>query len=200
MVDKKRSDEFAQGKERLDEIGRRLGAAFGQPGAASSGGGFFAGLGSVVEQLGKLVEQAEQAGGTLRKSGDFKVGSGDRAKGVYGFTVKSARGEPGVKVEPFGHIRKDEAGKLVAVHEVREPIVDVFDEPTRVLVVAEVPGMEEDQVQLEIHEDVLLIATEKGATQYRKELLLPGSFSAGQMSFHCRNGILEIQFLKDVKG
>lgn len=197
MVDKKRSNEFAQGKERLDEIGRRLGAAFGKPTSGSLGGGLFAGLGAVIEQLGTLVEQAEQAGGVVTKSGEFKVGSDQRAKGVYGFSVRTGLGEKGVKVEPFGNIRRDEAGKLVAVHEVREPMVDVFDEPGRLLIVAEVPGIEEEDVQLEIHDDILLISTEKGAPRYRKEVLLPASFSSDKLSFQCRNGILEIQLAKE---
>lgn len=197
MVDKKRSDEFAEGKERLDEIGRRLGALFGKQKPEPSGGGFFAGLGTLIEQLGKLAEQAEQAGGEVTKTGEFSVGSDKRVKGVYGFSVKSGLGEKGVKIEPFGNIRRDEEGKLVAVHEIREPMVDVFDEPGRLLVVAEVPGIEEENVQLEVHDDILVISTEKGEHKYRKEVLLPASFSSDKMSFSCRNGILKIQLIKE---
>lgn len=200
MVDKNRSDEFAQGKERLDEIGRRLGGLFGKQKSEPSGGGFFGSLGTLIEQLGKLAEQAEQAGGVVNRGGEFKVGSNQRVKGVYGFSVKSGLGEQGVKVEPFGNIRKDEKGKLVAVQEVREPMVDVFDESGRLLVIAEVPGLEEKNVQVEVHGDILLISSEQGEPQYRKELLLPASFSSGQLSFHCRNGILEIQLMKEGGG
>src|SRR3989304_9876701 len=111
MVSKKRSEQFAEGKDRLEEIGRRLGAQFGKPkpGSESSGsGGFFAGLGTLIEQLGKLAEQAEQAGGVVTKTGEFNVGSDKRLKGGYGFSVKSGLGEKGVKVEPFGNIRRDD--------------------------------------------------------------------------------------------
>lgn len=197
MTDKKRTEEFAEGKHRIEEIGRKLGALFGKPKPEPSGtGGLFAGLGSLIEQLGKLAEQAEQAGGTLNKTGEFKLGSDQRAKGVYGFTIKSGLGDKGARVEPFGNIRKDEEGKLVAVHEVREPMVDLFDEPGRLLIVAEVPGIEEANVRLEVHDDILIIATEKGEPNYRKEMLLPTSFSSDQLSFHCRNGILEIALQK----
>ncbi len=198
MVDKKNlSDDFAQGKERLGEIGRRLGAAFGKAGTETAGNGFFSGLGNLVEQLGKLVEQAEQSGGVTNKSGEFKFGSDSKAKGVYGFSIKSGIGDKGgVKVEPFGNIRKDEDGKLVAVHEIREPMLDLFDEPTRVLIVAEVPGIEEANLQIELHDDILLIATKKGEPNYRKELLLPASFAQKDLSFQCRNGVLEIVLKK----
>ena len=203
MVDKKRTEEFAQGKERLEEIGRRLGSLFGKTPPAASGGGFFSGLGSLIEQLGSLAEEAEKAGGVVTKSGSFNAGPGGQSKGVYGFTVKSALGDKGdkaVKVEPFGNIRRNDEGKLVEVHEIREPIVDVFDEPGRIVIVAEVPGIEAENVHLEIHDDILLISSEDTAAKYRKELLLPSSFTADQMSFKCRNGVLEIQLLKVEKG
>jgi HSP20 family protein len=73
----------------------------------------------------------------------------------------------------------------------------VFDEPGRLLVVAELPGIEESNVHLEIHDDILIISTEKGKPKYRKEVLLPVSASSEKLSFHCRNGILEIEILKE---
>ena len=197
MVARKRSEEFAEGKERLDEIGRRLGEAFGKVKPESSGGGFFSGLGKLVEQLGKLAQEAEQSGGSLSKTGDFKVGSDQRSKGVYGFSIKTGLGDKGPRVEPFGNIRKDEDGKLVAVHEIREPMVDLFDEPARLLIVAEVPGIEAKNVRVEVHDDILIISTEKSEPNYRKELLLPASYSSDKLSFQCRNGVLEIVLKKD---
>lgn len=196
MTDNNRNDQFQQGKERLDEMGRRLGGLFGGKTKASETGGFFSGLGTLVEQLGTLIEQAEKAGAVVSQSGRVNLGSSSKAKGVYGFTVKSAVGDSAPKVEPFGNIHRGADGKLVAVHEVREPMVDVFDEPTRLLIVAEVPGVEAGNVQLEIHDDVLLISIEKGEPKYRREVLLPAIYSPEKMSFQCRNGVLEIQLLK----
>ena len=193
MIDKKRTDEFTQGKERLDEIGRRLGEAFGKTKAEPVGGGFFAGMGKLIEHLGKLAQEVEQAGGSLSKTGEFKVGGG---KGVYGFSIKTGLGDKGPRVEPFGNIRKDEEGKLVAVQEIREPMVDLFDEPTRLLIVIEVPGIEEKNVHLELQDDILIISTEKGAPNYRKELLLPACYAPDKLSFQCRNGVLEIVLKK----
>ncbi len=198
MAGKKRSEEFAEGKHRLEEIRHRLGVLFGKPNSEPSGvGGFLAGLGTLVDQLGKLAEQAEQAGGVVTKTGEFNVGSDKRVKGVYGFSVKSGLGEKGVKVEPFGNIRRDAEGGLVEVHEIREPMVDMFDEPDHLLIVAEIPGIMQEDVQLELHEDILILAAEKGDKKYRKEVLLPASFSSDKMSFSCRNGILEIQLIKE---
>lgn len=198
MAGKKRSEQFTEGKQRLDEIGRRLGAVFGKPSPEPSGsGGVLARLGTLIDQLGKLAEQAEQAGGEVTKTGEFNVGSDKRLKGVYGFSVKSGLGEKGIKVEPFGNIRRDEEGERVEVHEIREPMVDVFDEPDHLVIVAEVPGIMQEDVQLELHEDILILAAEKGEIKYRKEVLLPASFSSDKMSSSCRNGILEIRLIKE---
>ena len=199
MTDKNRTEEFAEGKLRIEEIGRRLGSLFGQSKPEPAGSsGLFAGLGSLIEQVGKLAEQAEKAGGVVSRTGDFNMGSDKRLKGVYGFSVKSALGEQGgVKIEPFGNIRRDEEGKLVEVQQIREPMVDVFDESDHLLIIAEVPGIEQEDVRLELQDDILIFSAEKGDSKYRKELLLPASFSSAQMSFTCRNGILEIRLSKE---
>lgn len=199
MVGKKRSEEFAEGKHRLEEIGRRLGALFGKPKPKPSGsGGFFAGLGALIEQLGELAEKAEQAGGEITRTGEFGVGSGKRLRGVYGFSVKTGLGEKGLKVEPFGNIRADKESGRVVVKEIREPMTDLFDEQDHVLIVAELPGIMQEDVRLELHEDILALAAERGEKKYRKEVLLPASFSPDKMSFTCRNGILEIRLNKEV--
>ena len=36
------------------------------------------------------------------------------------------------------------------VEEVREPIVDVFDEEDHILVIAELPGVSEDKIKIEV--------------------------------------------------
>lgn len=199
MVDKKRTEEFAEGKRRLEEISSKLGDLFGKSSAESSAshGGVFSGLGNLLEQLGKLAEQAEQAGGEIHKSGDLDLGSDKRLKGVYGFSVKTALGDKGgIKVEPFGNIKRDEAGKLVEVQQNREPMVDVFDEADHLLIVAEVPGITQADVQLELQDDILIFSAENGESRYRKEVLLPTSYTAEQMHFTCHKGLLEVRFNK----
>ena len=89
MDDKKRAEEFSEGKRRLDEIGSRLGNLFGTSNNAPTNGGLFSGLGNLIEQFGKFAEQVEEAGGTMSKTGSFESGSGKGAKGVYGLSKLS---------------------------------------------------------------------------------------------------------------
>ena len=154
-------------------------------------GGFLSGLSGLLEKLGDLAEKGE----ALRESGEIR-GPGGKVKGVYGFNIKVGLGEEGLKVEPFGNVRKDEQTGRAIVDEVREPMVDVFDEQDHVLVVAEMPGVSEEDVRLELADDILTVAAEHGDMKYRREVLLPATFTEQHMSHRCRNGILEVRFAK----
>ena len=72
----------------------------------------------------------------------------------------------------------------------------MFDEDEHVLVVAEMPGVGEEDVELAVEDDILSIAAERGQKKYRKEVLLPRGFRAEQMRYTCRNGILEVKLHK----
>ena len=151
-------------------------------------GGIFKGLGSLIELLGQMAEGDE---GELTRTGELKQLG--RTRAMYGFTVKiGAGGVP--RVERFGNVRETEMGAVV--EEVREPMVDVFDEGQEVVVIAEVPGVEESAIQLEIKEDILLLSASDGGRSYTKEVLLPCKVAAETIKSSYRNGILEIRLAK----
>ena len=156
-------------------------------------GVLFKGLTGLVEKLGDLAEKGEE----LRKTVEIRdPESKDKVKGICGFSVKVGLGGEDVKVEPFGNIRKDEATGQAVVEEVREPMADVLEEKDHVLVVAEMPGVGSEDVKLDVKDDILSITAEKGDKKYRKEVLLPGTFSSGKMEVSCNNGIVEIKCAK----
>ena len=159
------------------------------PEERGSFGGIFKGLADLIEKLGDLAEKGEQ----LKKSGEFQQRD---LKGVYGFSVKMGLGDKGdqeVKVEPFGNVRRDERSGETVVQEIREPVVDVFEEKDHVLVVAEMPGISTKDVRLEVKDDLLTIYAEKKDKKYRKEILLPRAYPREKMKLTCNNGILEIR-------
>ncbi|HRI52843.1 MAG TPA: Hsp20/alpha crystallin family protein [Pseudomonadota bacterium] len=153
------------------------------------------GLGEIMDRLGQLADK-----GAADFSGTGNLGDaagGDKGwKGVYGFSVKVGRGGDGVRVEPFGNLRRDRQTGEAAVHEVREPVTDVFEEPGGILIVAEMPGVSAAEVKLELAGDVLTLKAAAGDKRYSKELLLPRPFKTEQATLKCNNGVVEI-WLRD---
>jgi HSP20 family protein len=154
-------------------------------------GGLFRSLGEAVDLLGKLVE----IGGTHSRQGEFRVkGLGDKVRGVYGFSIRTGLGgETGTQVERFGNVHPSAEGFVV--DEVREPLVDVFDERDGVTVTAELPGAKEADITVALEGDILSIESE-GKRRYAKEIVLPVEVDAESLQKKYNNGVLEIHMQK----
>ena len=154
-------------------------------------GGIFKGLGDFVDKLSDLAEKGKE----IRETGEIK-GLNKMVSGVYGFSIKvGGLGVDKVKVEPFGNIHKDKKGK-VSVNEVREPIVDIFEEADHTLIVAEMPGVEGKDIHVDLKDDILQISAETSEKKYHKEILLKESFAKDKITRTYRNGVLEIKLMK----
>lgn len=157
-------------------------------------GGLFGSLGEAVGLLSKLAE----SGGAHSGQGEFNVkGLGDKARGVYGFTIRTGiGGDAAATVERFGNVHPSREGFVV--DEVREPLADVFDEKDDVVVTAELPGAKESEIAVEIKGDMLTIES-KGERSYAKEIMLPVEVDAASLTRTYNNGVLEIRMRKKAK-
>ncbi len=162
-----------------------------ESGIDSGLGGILKGLGELVEKLGELSESGEE----VSRTGEIH-GAGKELKGIYGFTIKSGLGGDGPRIEPFGNIRKDRESGRSVVQEVREPVVDLFEEEDHVLIVAEMPGISVEDVQIAVEDDLLTITAAHGEKKYRKEVLLPASYAREKMQVTCNQGVVEIKCVK----
>jgi HSP20 family protein len=153
-------------------------------------GSLFKGLGDFMDIISEL---AETETGEKSQTGEFQVkGLGDQARGVYGFSVRTGIG--GIpQVERFGNIRKTDTGPIVA--DVREPLVDVFDEGHEIVIVVELPGVTETDIQIDLKDDILSIET-TGSRKYAKEILLSEAADASSLQKTYTNGILELRLKK----
>jgi HSP20 family protein len=149
-------------------------------------GGLFKGIGNLIDLASKLSEEGVEQKGEI---GGLPKG----AKGVYGFSVRTLAGKP--VVESFGNIRETAAGPVV--EEVREPIVDVFDEEDHVLIIAELPGVSEDEIKVEVAGDILNLTACDKDRKYAKEILLPSKVKSDPMKTSYKNGILEVTLEKE---
>ena len=160
-------------------------------GIESGLGGILKGLGDLVEKLGELSE----SGGELSRTGEIHD-AGKELKGIYGFTIKSGLGGDSPRIEPFGNIRKDRESGRSVVQEVREPVVDLFEEKDHVSIVAEMPGISVEDVHIAVEDDLLTIAATHGEKKYRKEVLLPAIYAREKMRITCNQGVVEIKCVK----
>ena len=154
------------------------------------------GLGGLFKGIEKLVDLASklEQSGTVNREGELNLDHLRKGmKGVYAFTVKSAIGGA-PKVETFGNIVKTPQGPKV--NEEREPITDIFDEQDEIVVIAEMPGIEDVDIVIELKEDILEITTKNSKKNYRKELLLPVNPKSDSIQHKYINGILEIRIKK----
>jgi len=152
-------------------------------------GGLFKGIEKLVDLAGKLEEK-----GGVSKEGEINLDHLRKGmKGVYGFTINTAAGGA-PKVETFGNIKKTPEGPKV--NEEREPITDVFDEKAEVVIIAEMPGIEENDIKVDLKGDMLEISALSKTRTYRKELLLPVKAAKKNLRQKFTNGILEIRIKK----
>lgn len=150
------------------------------------------GLGGIFKNIEKLIDLAGSLEGNkaINKEGEIDLShikSGMR--GVYGFTVKTATGGS-PKVETFGNIKKTSHGP--EINEEREPITDVYDEKDSLIIIAEMPGVDYEDIKIELKDDIIDINAFGKSKKYRKELLLNNVYVKDNMSYKYNNGMLEI--------
>lgn len=153
-------------------------------------GGLFKG----IEKLVDLASELEKAGGEIKKEGEIDLSNlKDGMKGVFGFSVKTVVGGKPV-VEHFGNIKKTPRG--AKVEEEREPITDIFDEKHEIRIYAEMPGVDEKDIKVDLKGDILNISAKSGDRKYRKEILLSAKGKNKAFASSFKNGILEIKIKK----
>ena len=146
----------------------------------------FKGLGNLIDLASKLSEEGVDKKGEIR-------GLPKGARGVYGVSIRTMAGKP--VIETFGNIRETTKGPVV--EEVREPIVDVFDEKGYIRLIAELPGVSEDKIKIEVTGDILNLTASDTDKKYAKEILLPSKVNPQSLKTTYKNGILEITLEKE---
>ena len=136
-------------------------------------GGLFKGLGDLLELAQNLADKGQEISEAQSRISDMKsrlseaegkvfeqvkefkgTGPLKDLSGVYGVSVRfgglggGETAERNFTVEPFGNIKRTPEGPVV--EEVREPLVDVFEEEGMIQVIAELPGIHEDKIKVEV--------------------------------------------------
>jgi HSP20 family protein len=115
---------------------------------------------------------------------------------MYGFNINIDKdGKP--KIDSFGNIRpKPYSGKPV-VKSKREPLIEVSEEKDQIIVIAEMPGVDRNDIELEATSDSLIISTKENANRdYYKNVKLSSAVNLDVAKARYTNGILEVRLKK----
>lgn len=122
-------------------------------------------------------------GTTVREWGPF----------VYGYSIKiGPDGRP--EISEFGNVKPTRLGPRVKGE--REPLVDIFETDDEVHVVAELPGVDKEDIKLHGTEGSLTISVDTPQRKYYKELELPAKVNVKGAKTQYKNGVLEVKLPK----
>ncbi len=190
-------------------------------------GGFFPGLGKMVKGLGKSevfkerlgevdreIEERmkEGGGGSGREISREKYSMGKRPHVEADYSVRTLVGEkhkPSFRGREEVQRRGEREKEQDRVKEIRvdkeavkekEPLIDIRDEKDYIMVIAEIPGVDEEEIKTEIGDggNKLIISTEgegEGKSKYYKEVDLPSEVK-GEIKRMYKHGILEVRLEK----
>ena len=110
---------------------------------------------------------------------------------VYGYSVTiGPDGKPVVR--EFGNVRSGEGKPWKAIQDKREPLVDVVSSGKEVRVIAEMPGVKKEDINVTVNEKSVTISVDSEDRGYYKELDLPGLVEPKGARSTYNNGILEV--------
>jgi len=133
-----------------------------------------------------IKERKLPNGSTIRQVGPI----------VYGYSVTiGPDGKP--QIREFGNIKPSlKARPGFELKDEREPLVDVIEDPESVKVVAELPGVEKENVKLESGEKYLKISVDTEERKYYEELDLPAEVDPQSAKATFKNGVLTVSLAK----
>jgi HSP20 family protein len=112
---------------------------------------------------------------------------------VYGYSVKiGPDGKP--EIREFGNVKPSRFGPRVK--EEREPLVDIIETDGEIHIVAELPGVEKNDIKLHGTEDMLTVSVDTPQRKYYKEITLPAKVKVKETKTQYKNGVLEVTLPK----
>ncbi|MBE0516210.1 MAG: Hsp20/alpha crystallin family protein [Methanophagales archaeon] len=145
------------------------------------------GMGGLVKKLKKTSPEFERK---IKETEEeikerLKKGYSPKPTIKYGYSMRTLVGEE--RVEPKEKVKP----KI----EILEPIVDVFDEGDHLKLIAELPGVSEEDINVELGGRKIVIDASNKERRYRKAIELP--YDIKDMKKRYKNGILELEMVKN---
>ena len=107
---------------------------------------------------------------------------------IYGFSLTQRPGEE-PEIQEFGNLRPSSHGFEVGE---RKPIIDVLESEDEVHVIAEIPGVDKEDIKLDATETSLGISAKTESTEYSEHVDLPVSVHIDSAKASYKNGVLDV--------
>ncbi len=190
--EKRKKDEKLEEIKRLKEKIRKLETAKSEEAKEaqeSVAGGLLKGIGKNLG-LGGLIQGLEKSSAFKERLPkiDDEIERKMREDPLKRVSGKGGRLDRNFQVKPLAPGRHP-AKKRRPPQKERE--VDVFDETDHVKIIAEIPGVKEEDVTLGLERDKLTIFCHVPERKYKKQVLLP-CVPKGELTKTYKNGILEV--------
>ena len=147
----------------------------------------------IEEMMNRMMNDMNE--GTLFDSKAFEEmlrNPEDTSPFVFGFSMKvGPDGKP--IIQRFGNPPIDHGDDSIPS---LEPLVDVVEEKDEIIVVAEVPGVERDEIKVRIKGTTLTIHADNPTRPYHKVIELPSKVQKDDAKSAIRNGVLEVRLKK----
>jgi HSP20 family protein len=147
------------------------------------------GVGNLIDFVARMEEEARKEEQGTR---EFTSPSG-RVKGIFNFSVKTGIAEK-LATEFSGN--KENVVQPATVEPDKQPIVDVFNEQDYVLVLIELPELNEKEIHIDVKGDILRFWSTGEQQNITKEVILPQEVDEHTLNSKYKHGILEIRMSK----
>ena len=131
----------------------------------------------------------------LSRAMDMSVENVGQHPFVYGFSVTHRHGED-PEIREFGNIptfEQMETGDKRYL-DIRKPLIDILEAEETVHVIAEMPGIEKENILLNATDLILDIETIDGNPKYSERVELPVKVDPQSAKATYKNGVLEVTF------
>lgn len=92
------------------------------------------------------------------------------------------------RITPFPH--------LPSLTKEKQPLVDIFEEQDHLIVLAHLPGVDKENLNIKTGQDTLTISTNNKTPQYLKKVQLPTAIKKGTIKSTYKNNILQVKLKK----
>jgi HSP20 family protein len=139
-----------------------------------------------LEKLGEMIDE------TMQRSFENSENVTEKRNRFRGFSIKIAPdGTPRISEFNDNQSLQDETES-----DDQEPLVDFVDEGKMLIILAALPGVNKDEIELRVTESCLTVSVDADCLEWYDEFTLPTKVKPKSAHASYKNGVLEIKLEK----